>query len=444
MKEMVIIAVPSIDKFFPVPEDTEGHEIAVLDDGSEILLKPYKDDSPDTDKVYYQTQFMTLNLSTGRNIRDPHTDEIISKPRGIRSGGMILMSGRQGIGKTTLASNISGHIKRQCDDLAVANFMPSKVQIYYATTEDGMEKSNIMKNLYIDKKQADRGELIIIPPDQMSTESLADTIDEISEWKEKNKEQLMFPQPCVGGGMKMEYIPTILFVDSLTGLAPRSLKNKKDNEVNNMYAAQRNKENAVLLINKFEKLRKYNIITIWIVHCGFKFSTNGLPNQKDYQALSADVKVSDGKTPQYFADLFMFINKITDYEGKAKSISDIISVDDRYIGYAVEVLTPKNRWGDSSIRSNFRLVSDSATGFNALYSFLYEFHSRGLIKYGKMEGYDKKIVAANIPKLLEEDPEFLQAVKNAMDKEFEWLLEASNKAIPRYLESRKIMDRLIA
>ena len=41
-----------------------------FDHDTGLVLKPYDGDSAETDKCYYPTQFATLNLCTGKNIRD--------------------------------------------------------------------------------------------------------------------------------------------------------------------------------------------------------------------------------------------------------------------------------------------------------------------------------------------------------------------------------------
>lgn len=420
-------------------------EVAQLEDDS-IVLMPIAENDKDTDKVYYPTQFLTLNLATGKNIRN-EKGEIISAPRGIRSGAFILMSGRQSIGKTTLALNITGHLKKTADAHAKRARIRGRSEIIYMTTEDGMEEQSLLKNCYLDKTAKDTGEFRIIKPENTSTEEVGGKIDAICAYKEKNKDELMCLQPCVGGGFKMEYLPTFLFIDSLTGLAPQVLKTKDNDKQDNMWYAKRNKENSMMIINKFDMLRKYNIITVWIVHCGMKFSTNGLPNQKDYQSLSADIKVSDGKTPQFYADLFLYIDKITDSDSKAKNIQDILGVEDNFIGYGVQCLTPKNRWGDNSIRSVFRLVFDYTIGWNPYYSMLYELASHDiLINAGskkRLPGYDKTFSKSDIPALLKEDREFTEALKNAFESKFEWLLEAQNKSKGRYEEFNDIMSCLI-
>lgn len=418
-----------------------------FDEDTGLVLRPCETDSAEADKCYYPTQFYTLNLCTGKNIRDKNTNEIISRPRGIRSGGFILLSGRPSIGKSTFGYNTIGHIKKSVDDLAVANFMKCRSQVYIANTEDGMELQSMLKNLYLTEEHVNRGELVVMKPKDVYTESLANEIDKICAWKEENKKNLMFPQPCVGGGTKMEYIPTFLFVDSLSGLGPRELKNKKDNEVNNVYAMTRNKENGVMIINKFPKLREYNIITIWIVHVGQKVNVNGLPNQKDFQALSADYKVSDGKVPQFYADLFMFINKITDSDSKSKNVQDILGIEDRFIGNGVEALIPKNRWGDSSERTKFRLVMDYAVGWNPFYSLLYELKQRDLLKnagaYKKLDGYPKNFKSEDIPMLMETDELFVECLKKAFEDEFEYVLEANNKAVERYTKFSSALRRIL-
>ena len=430
-----------------LPKTMSNVDVEVLEDGTELLLQPYADELEDSDKVFYPTQFVTLNLSTGKNIRDLETNEIISRPRGIRNGGQILMSGQPTIGKTTLGLNIAGHIKQVADNMAISAMSSARTQIHFLATEDGMEEANLLKNAYITKEQQKRGELIIYPADKVWTESTADLIDNIAAWKEENKSKLMIPQPKVGGGTKLEYIPTILFMDSLSGLRPKCLIDKKDNEQNNMWHAVRNKENGILFINKFEKLRRYNIICIWIVHVGDKFSANGMPLQKQYQALASDKKISDGKVPQFYADLFMFISKITDYDGKSKSVQDILEVDDTFIGNGIEVITPKNRWGDSSKRSIFRLVSDYSIGFNPYYSLLYELKSRDIIKgaaYKSLDGYPDKFRGRDVGNLIKTDERFANCLITALEKDFEWLLEANNVAIPRYKEYSSYMSRLLS
>ena len=61
-----------------LPKTMSNVDIEVLEDGTELLLQPYADELEDSDKVFYPTQFVTLNLSTGKNIRDLETNEIIS------------------------------------------------------------------------------------------------------------------------------------------------------------------------------------------------------------------------------------------------------------------------------------------------------------------------------------------------------------------------------
>ena len=136
-----------------LPKTMSNVDVEVLEDGTELLLQPYADELEDSDKVFYPTQFVTLNLSTGKNIRDLETNEIISRPRGIRNGCQILMSGQPTIGKTTLGLNIAGHIKQVADNMAISAMSSARTQIHFLATEVGMEEANLLKNAYITKEQ---------------------------------------------------------------------------------------------------------------------------------------------------------------------------------------------------------------------------------------------------------------------------------------------------
>ena len=160
---------------------------------AEELLKEANDtdslgtiDYNDLDKVFYPTDFYFFNILTGKNVRTgANVDYVACRARGFREGCMMLVVGDQGIGKTTWILNNAGAVKKYVDNHP-NNEALVRVKVHVLTTEDGMEVSSIKKNMYADRTDFERGDIIMHKMSDVTTEYVADLID--NEYARKKKE----------------------------------------------------------------------------------------------------------------------------------------------------------------------------------------------------------------------------------------------------------------
>ena len=383
------------------------------------------------DKAYYPTQFYMFNTLTGMNMRDEKSNEIISRPRGLREGSMMISSGEPQIGKTTMLFNMGGQVKRYCDTIAERAGLKARCEVAVLSPEDGMELHQMMKLSGITEDHIRRGEFKLETGDKMCTEYIGDWIEQEYERKMRNKKNLMIPTMTVGGKIKETMMPTYLILDSWSTLIPKKFKDTEAN--NNMYYAQVTSENNKLIKSVFGKLRDANIMLNTVAHKSNKMAIDPYnPNKADFQNLHKDTKLSVGKVTMYYADIVMYFNKILERDTNKQTVRQTLGTEDKSISYASEIGFIKNRMGDSSPRSQFSMVFDYSVGFNPYWSLVYDIISDRIPiletvgSYKMLPGWDRKFYKKDFDNLFRNDLIFRKLVLDAIEREYEWILESHN------------------
>ena len=400
-------------------------------------------DYNDMDKTYYPTDFLFFNTLTGKNVRQDGAHGVVTnRARGYREGNMMMVVGDQGIGKTTWCFNSAGGIKKWVDNHP-NNEKLARTQIHILSLEDGMEISSIKKNIYADRVDFERGEIIIHDPGKITTEYVSQTIMQIYE--AKKRKGIKIPMKTVSGDIKMTYPPTICIIDSIGILMPEKLKNE-DALDNNMIYAQSISKNGLMIQTVFSMLREANIMMWMISHKNKTINTGNTPNARVYQNLSPDDKIGGGKKIQYYADIIMNFARINTHNGNKETVSDIIKVNNDMIGYATEGGFVKNRFGDSSNNSKFNLVFDYSCGFNPMYSMLYQIFAGNVEIFGSagayktLANYPDKFFKADVTGKILNDPKFRTALLDQIESKYSWILESDNRSKDTYAEFKTFMN----
>lgn len=412
-------------------------------------LKEYIQTMENMDAVVYPTNFVSFNILTGRNVRT-ETDELLYRVRGIREACIMLIAGNQSVGKSTFSYNVAASVKYHADTCAKAAGIPYRTEIHALAPEMGMEVTSIMRNCGLDETNLSNGEFFQPEGYKITTEYLADYVKAIHKRKMENKDKYTITGVTASNKKKKHLIPTILILDSWSILTPAALKEFDKN--NNMYDAQKIKENNKILTMIFPLLKEANIMLFTVMQTAGKIVTNQYDMKPaDYQALKEDTKLTGGKVIQYLADMVVYFNKLTDKatgSSSRKSVKEIIGIDDDNIGHAVQCIFVKNRFGDSSLRSAFHLVFDASTGFNPKYSFLYEvLKNEKILKTSggrrTLDGYTKSFYSKEVSNLVDTDPQFVKCLFDRFESSYSWLLEAGNQAKKKFEEANNFMSNFL-
>lgn len=403
-----------------------------------------------SDSCIYPTKFVGLNILTGRNVRDDN-GELLYKVRGLRESSWFLFVGKQSSGKTTKACNLAGHIKSYCDALAKQQGVKARTEVHNLNPEMGMERASVLRNMGIDENNVQAGEFFMPPGYEVTTEFFVDYITAIAKRKMADPERYSIKCQTSSNKVKKTYIPTIVILDSWNTLTPKDLRDVSKN--NNMYDAQKIKENNKFLSMIYPLCKEANIMMFIVCQMSDKIQTD-MYNMKpaDYQALQQDAKINGGRVLQYLVDGIMYSRKVTDKStgtSSRKSVEEILGVDDPNIGFATEWIMLKNRFGDSSEKSTYKLVMDNSVGFNPLYSFMYDVLKNDKIietKGGRkaLAGYDKTFYGKELYNLCMKDASFVMKLNDKLEKEYAWSLEASNQTKKKMQEINDFMNQLFA
>lgn len=402
-----------------------------------------------SDTCVYPTKFVGLNILTGRNVRDDN-GKLLYKVRGLREAAWFLFVGKQSSGKTTKANNIAGHIKSYCDTLARQQKAKCRTEIHELNPEMGMERVSVLRNCGLSEDNVSAGEFFMPEGYDVTTEFLVEYVTNIAKRKLANPEHYSITCQTSSNKYKKTFIPTIVVLDSWNATCPKELRDISKN--NNMYDAQKIKENNKMISMIYPLCKQANIMMFIVCQMSDKIQTGFDFKPSDYQALQQDAKINGGRVLQYLVDGIMYSRKVTDKStgsSSRKSVEEILGVDDPNIGFATEWLMLKNRFGDSSEKSTYKLVMDNAVGFNPIYSYFYDvLKSDTILKTTggrkSLEGYDKTFYGKELQRLCMEDASFLQALNNKMESEYAWSLEASNNTKTKLKEINDFMNQLFA
>lgn len=435
---------------------------------AELLLKAtalIEGENPH-DRVSFATGYSSIDLNTGANIRDLSAldgmsgvtveqiiqQPLVSMPRGLRDGAFVMLTGKPSTGKSTLALNVAGNVKRNTDIICKEQGVDCRVDIHILPTEDGIDLLNVYKYTKLTDEHIMKGELKI-KDGVITTEVFRDYIEALCDAKIKAKGNKI-EMKAMTGKMKKVYVPTIVILDSWSMLTPAKLL-EADREISNMFDAQKIKENGNTLLVLFQKMREANVMLFTINHLKQKIQTDMFkPNTSDYQSMGSDEGISGGKVCQYLMDLVIYFTKTdASYNNKSRNIKDILCIDDNAIGFAVEIKYVKNRYGDSGARARTYLVFDGNIGYNPWYSMLYETMENYVPIFMKLAGTLKKTFVNHqdilfynkeVPTLLRTDKNFMKVFREEYNHHFRDGLESYSISKFKNKDMYDLMDAFLS
>jgi len=229
----------------------------------------------------------SIHIKTGLNMFDYLNGNVIPRSNGtkyfnlgINSGKQIMIIGKAGSGKTTLALQIATNIIKRYEEssLFILDFEQShtkeRIRMITGMTEDEYEAKVSLKQTGI------------------FTETVLRMAAQIKELKLKNKKELLVPnvEGALGDDGKPVKIlpPTILLVDSIATMLPEKVTEDEGEISGQMLATAAAKMNTQLVKRLTQICSEANIIVIYINHINAKVDTGVTPTQASINYLKQD------------------------------------------------------------------------------------------------------------------------------------------------------------
>lgn len=362
---------------------------------------------PTQTSVSYQTGFLPLDYKNGYlvQVRDLNDNIVSEYPSiGIVGGTFVTIIGKSGTAKTTFACQLASNIVKKFDNGLVVHFDLEQALTYTRI-------KNITK-----LSHADLGEKYILKQEKNYIEDIFDTIMEIANAKEADRESFMYDTKLKDefNNPIRAFVPTIVIIDSIPTLASKDsihVTGRGDSKVETMqmeggtYANRVAKSLAQFYKRLMPIIKTYNITVIAINHVNQKIEINPMMHtapQLNY--LGNDKSIPGGNAPIYYAhNLFEFIAK-----DKYKE------EEHGFDGFDVRCLFLKSR---SNKAGQFcTLVYNQVTGFDPILTHFKFANENGLIdgtrnphKY--IKGYeDFKFDTRKFNKVFEENEKVRMAL----------------------------------
>lgn len=323
--------------------------------------------------------------------KDPNTDKTYRYYSvGVSDGCMVMIIGRSGCGKTTLAiqaaANIIRPFKTSCvfhDDVEGGASNYSRRKILTKMGDEALEDRYIFRNSGV------------------TLENLYERIKMIHDLKIENREGYEYDTGMFDsfGNRIFKLEPTVYILDSLAMIMPE--KNLEEDELSGQMSAT---ASARAIAGTFRRvipmLKTANIILIVINHIGTKIQ--GMVKTKaDLSYLKLDETLPGGKTPLYLAN-----NLIRLDDNKLKE-SDTLGIN----GAIITATLCKTR--SAAAGRTTKLVLNYDTGFDSDLSMLVNMKDDGYINGSGAFLYfgdrsDIKFSQRNFKEKLADNPELRQ------------------------------------
>ncbi len=243
---------------------------------------------------FFKTGFDTLDYRLGTYVKTPDEHEDYFAV-GLEEGTYIMVIGRTGSGKSSLAMQIAGKIARPYEDSAV--FLDdveaaSSASRFKALT--GWSDTEI-ENKFVHRKIG------------ISAESFYKSINDIYALKMENKEALTIKTDKLDEkGEPIEtLVPTVYILDSLAVLVPEKFSEEEELS-STMSQGAVAKTNSMIFQRILPKLKRANIILIVINHITSKIDINPMQKSKaQLLYLKADESIPGGTKPLYMANTLL-------------------------------------------------------------------------------------------------------------------------------------------
>lgn len=312
-----------------------------------------------------KTGFMPLDYLNGQLIlKDDGSKQLYS---GISNGRIVMVIGKAGTGKSTLAIQMGMNIIRRYDNGLLYLF-----DFEQNNTKERIRMVSGCSESYYDKH-------VSIQRVGISTESVLRTLSKIKERKLSHEKEILVPNENGIKDKTGEVIkilpPTVVIVDSLAMMLPED--NLAEEEIQgSMSATGIAKVNSQFFKKVVQICNCANIILIFINHITQQISIGVTPPSAIVNYLKQDEAISGGKAALYVTDTLI---KIT--------ASSKLEEDKTYHikGFEAKVEICKSRHAPSGRAVN--MIYDQLNGFRDDLSKLDYIKANGLLKGNGMAYY---------------------------------------------------------
>lgn len=312
--------------------------------------------------------------------------------KGISGGKILTVVGKSGSGKSSLAYQIAGMIRRTHED----------AQIIHLDYERAANRARIAR---LSKTPIDEifygSETWNYLNSNISSETLYQLVKAVYDVKMENKEDITIQDTF--NGNKVEYlVPTVIIVDSLASMIPSSIIDE-DELSGSMSASAIAKTNNAIYKRISNFITDANITIININHITQTIAM-GIPKKPTLNFLSMDESLPGGTSASFLADTLIKLDPGTKLEeDKDFGIKGFVTVC-QFI---------KSR--SSAAGRKINLVFEQETGFNNLLTNIL-FLKESKLLLGSGVGYyietmpDKKFRMKNVEEKYKTDKDFREGL----------------------------------
>lgn len=351
----------------------------------------------------------SMSVRTGIDLLDfrlAYTDMGTGLPViGIPTGRMLYLVSKSGVGKSTLAAQISKCLWSQYPGVGFTNYFDKEQSMSYermATLEPfNMPISHVVQNLvltnqnvYSETIEASVRQLHAIKMQQYAQGLKVPVLDSYGNHRHNP----------ISGDPEYMPPPTIFVLDSLYMLSPQKYLDTAMEDGTNMDSARIVAANSTMLKSIITLMEEANIMLVVINHLRKKIQTTPYPTAAQLNYLKPDESLPGGDPPIYLARTM----------GKLTSTKKLKAEEEYGIdGYVVTWMTLKSM--NSRAGQECQLIYNPERGFDNDLTNLHFLRTMGLLegrgRY-RIPGYTKTFTFKNFKQMLWDDREFALAFQS--------------------------------
>ncbi len=356
--------------------------------------------------VMYPTGFLPFDFLNGYKIHvKSDTQDFWYSSVGIVDGSSIMILGRSGSGKTTIALQMAANIIRPFPEAT----------IFYDDIEGG--SNDTRRELLTHFTPEECQQRIIYRNTAVSAENFYKRIASIYEIKMNNRADFEYDTGKLDsqGNKIYKLIPTVYILDSLALLTPEKLTEEEELS-GQMSTTATAKTNTAVFKRIIPKLKAANIILFTINHINDKIEINAFTHSKaQISFLKQGETLPGGKAALYLAN-----NMIRVDDGAKLKETDGLGINGKIVDF--EIIKSRTNAAGRSVP----MVFDFTNGFDDILSLFMFLKSTGAIITGAtcyLRGHeDMKFRQRDFKNKLFNDPEFAKAFNEVARAELETLL----------------------
>ncbi len=309
------------------------------------------------DQVMIKTGFPSIDYLNGNSIKLEKTTKYNV---GIDAGKIVMIIGKTGTGKSTLAVQMAASIVRRYE----------QGSMFVLDFEQSNSEDRVRSITGMDEKEFNQK--VSIKKIGISTETVLEMASQIKKLKIEHKKDLLVDnkEGILDENNKLVKIlpPTVVIVDSIAMMMPRDVLATEE-MTGQMSATQMAKANTQLFKRLVQVAMEGNIIFIFINHINQKISTGPTPTAASINYLKQDETLPGGNAPQYLTNTLIKVTASSKLdEEKTYKIK----------GFEAKVELVKSRTAPAG--RSITMVFNQAEGFDSELSLLEFVKSNGLLK----------------------------------------------------------------